>query len=127
MGDGVSMIFFRSGGYDLDAAARSLAGCGLSVSRLGKHLAVRRADGPELRVGLATGAGVREEAAEVGAGTAHAAPLAGCDARFEIAFDSLDEVLDEINTLIEVQATLQDDTQGFLFNTWNGQLSGPGE
>lgn len=43
----------------------------------------------------------------------------------EILIDDLDGVLDEINTLIEVQGTLQDVTRGFLFNTRNCVLSGP--
>ena len=37
----------------------------------------------------------------------------------------LDTALDEINTLIEVQCTLQDATAGYLFNSWNGKLSAP--
>jgi len=43
----------------------------------------------------------------------------------EIGIADLDEVLDEINTLIEVQCTLQDATSGYLFNSWNGEVSGP--
>ena len=47
------------------------------------------------------------------------------DAQFEITFGDLDEVLDEINTLIEVQATLQGATHGYQYNAWNRQWSAP--
>ena len=46
-------------------------------------------------------------------------------ARFEIEFDNLDEALYEINTLMEVQAALQDASSGLLFLPWNGNLSAP--
>jgi hypothetical protein len=43
--------------------------------------------------------------------------------RFEVLIDDLDEALDEINTLIEVQVALMNATQGFLFNTWIGEVT----
>ena len=46
--------------------------------------------------------------------------LKNCDARFEILFDDLSEVLDEINTPIDIQLTLQDTTEGIVFTSWNG-------
>jgi hypothetical protein len=125
MADDVSMIFFRSGQFDLDAAASALTDRGLSVRRGEDELVVGFRGGPQLRVAYVSEPYVREEAEEIGAGTPHAAALGGCDARFEILIDDLDAVLDEINTLIDVQAALQDATGGFLFNTWNGELAGP--
>jgi hypothetical protein len=119
------LVFFRSPACDLDAAADSLAGSGLTVRRQGDQLTVGRPGSPELCVRLAVGEWVRTEAAEVGEGTPHAAALRECDARFEISFDSLDEVLDEINTLMEVQGALQDASRGFLFLPWNGSVSEP--
>src|SRR4051812_18000200 len=110
MGDGC-MVFFRSGACDLDAAARSLSGYGLTVSRQGEQLTARRRDGLEIRIRLVATDTVRAEAAEIGEGTEHAAAMRECDARFEIDFDSLDEALDEINTLMEVQGALQDASQ----------------
>jgi hypothetical protein len=68
---------------------------------------------------------VTDEAAEISKGTPHEREISQCESRYEILIDDLDLVLDEINTLIEVQATLQSATSGFLFNSWNGELSGP--
>lgn len=127
MSDGVCLIFFRSGGYDLEAAARSLASRGLSVSRVGNDLDVTWHGGPKLRVAFVNAKWVQEEAAEVAERHPRALELSTCDVRFEIMFDDLDEVLDEINTLIEVQATLQKATGGYMLNTWNGELSCPGD
>ena len=49
------------------------------------------------------------------------------DAYIEITFESLDEVLDEINTLIVVQAALQQATGELLYRSWNQSFSGPDE
>lgn len=95
------------------------------MARDGAQLVVRRSKSPESCVRLVTESGVRAEAAEIGEGTPHEADLRGCDAYFEIHFESLDEALDEINTLMEVQGALQDASQGFLFLPWNGNLSQP--
>jgi hypothetical protein len=51
--------------------------------------------------------------------------ITGCDAAVEISFDDLDEVLDEINTLIKVQSTIQQATQGIGFNSWNFKMWPP--
>ena len=49
--------------------------------------------------------------------------LKGCDARFVIEFDDLDAVLDETNTLIELQGALQEAApSAVFFNAWNGNL-----
>jgi len=110
---------------DLDAASRSLTGYGLKVARWGDTITASRPGSPEFRIRLATEEWVRAEAAEIGDGTPHEAAMRECDARFEVSFDSLDDVLDEINTLLEVQGALQDASRGFLFLPWNGNLSGP--
>jgi hypothetical protein len=119
------MVFFRSGVCDVDAAVRSLSGYGLTVAREGAQLVARRPKSPVFRIRLVTQSDVRAETAEIGEGTPHEAALRECDAYFEINFESLDEALDEINTLMEVQGALQDASQGFLFLPWNGNLSEP--
>jgi hypothetical protein len=48
-----------------------------------------------------------------------------CDARFEVSFASLDEARDEINTMMEVQAALQEACGGYLFLPWNGKPAAP--
>lgn len=127
MSDGACLIFFRSGRCDLDAAEKSLSARGLSVSRIGDRLDVTWYDGPKLRVALANGKWVKEEAVEIAERHPRARDMANCDVRFEILFDDLDEVLDEINTLVEVQATLQKVSAGYMLNTWNDELSCPGD
>lgn len=125
MNSGSCMIFFRSGSHDLNTAERLLADAGLSVSHSGDRLAVQWHNGPELRIVMASGELVQEEAAEIAEGSPFVEAMRQCDARFEISFDSLEEVLDEINTLIQTQLTLQNATRGYLFLNWNGNLSGP--
>ena len=125
--DAVSMVFFpaQAGGFDLDWARDALTAQGLSVDAQPGALAVRwDEDGPILRVTYAQGEQVAREALQrAGEGAPAEALLRACTARFEIAIDDLDEVLDEMNTLIEVQSTLQDSTGGHLFNTWNREWS----
>lgn len=127
MADDVCMIFFKSNGTspDLHDAGRLLAEQGLDVTTDADTLTVRSEDGPALQIKLSTAPHVAAEAAEIAEGTEHLSGMSLCNARFEIGMEDLDEVLDEINTLIEVQATLQDSTSGYLFNSWNGELSAP--
>jgi hypothetical protein len=108
------------GASDLDAAAGALTEYGLAVDRQRDQLIVGRSGSPRFRV--ASRAPVRAQAAEIGEGTPHERRS---DARFEIGMDDLDEVLDEANTLMEVQGTLQDASQGLLFLPWNGRLIEP--
>jgi len=124
MSDGC-MVFFPSGACSLDDAVRALTDYGLTVVPQSDHLLISRPGSPLFRVRLSMAEWVRIEAAEIGGGTPYAAAMRDCDARFEIDFDSLDEALQEINTLMEVQVALQDACQGFLFLSWNGSLSEP--
>jgi hypothetical protein len=118
-------VCFRSGQCDIPAAEGALLRSGLTVTRQGDQLFARRPGSPEFRVLIDRGDSVRAEAAEMAEGTAQAAAMRECDARFEISFDSLDEALDEINTLMEVQAALQEVARGYLFLPWNGNLVEP--
>ncbi len=117
------MVFFRSGSITLDDAARRLAAAGLRVDRTGDQLSVQWNAGPILRIRYAQDAKVTAEARQIGASSRHATAMADCDARFEVSFDDLAVVLDEVNTLIEVQMTLQEATRGFLFTAWNKALT----
>jgi hypothetical protein len=119
------MVFFWPGACDLDAASKSLAGYGLTVTREGDVLTVGRPGSPHFRIRLSAEPHVAVEAAEIGDGTPHAAAMSECGARFEIVIDDLNAALDEINTLMEVQGALLDASQGFLFLPWNGNLSEP--
>jgi hypothetical protein len=125
MADHATLIFFPSGRIDLDAAAAALADRGMSVRRTDGELKIGFRSGPGLRIAYVKEPYVGPEAQEISAGTPHATAMSQCDARFEILLDDLDAALDETNTLIDAQITLQNLTGGFLYNTWNGMLSGP--
>jgi hypothetical protein len=47
------------------------------------------------------------------------------NACIEVKFEDAEEVLDDINTLIEVQATLQKATNALMYNSWNQSFNGP--
>jgi hypothetical protein len=125
MADSACFVFFTTDSRcTLDTAAKGLAERGLSVKQKADELVVCFPGKPVLRVSLATDDYVREEAAELSKGTPFFTGMSDCDARFEILIDDLDAVLGEINTLIDVQQSLQELTHGFLYCTWNAQLSG---
>ena len=117
------MIFFSSVACDLRAGAAALRGYGLHVVEHNDRLVACYEDSPQFVIRILSGPTVTAEAREIGAGTSHEAAMAKCDARFDIEIEDLDEELDEINTLIEVQAALQEASAGFLFTPWNGNLS----
>jgi hypothetical protein len=79
---------------------------------------------PVLWVGLSDAPQVAVEATETA--ESHGMPaLAGLDRRFEVGFDDLYTVLDEINTFIEVSTSLQDLTEGYLVLPWNDTVQAP--
>jgi len=125
MSEANSMIFFRSGSMSLLHAKHLLSERGLTVKEAGDELKVRWGEGPELSVRWCGASHVAAEACEICRGTPFDAEMKQCDNRFEIDIDDLDVALDEINTLVDVQITLQDATHGYLFNSWNRELQGP--
>jgi hypothetical protein len=74
---------------------------------------------------LVQGDDVRKDAAKIGRATLYAGLMKECDSGLVITFQDLDEVLDEMNTLIEVQRILRTATDGVVSRTWNDELSGP--
>lgn len=121
----ICMVFFRAGTCDLAGAAASLREHGLDVSQVSDVLVASSAESPQFRILVSSAPHVQTEACEIAVGTPHEAAMRECTARFEIEFDDLDEALDEINTLIEVQAALQEASNGYLFVPWSGQLCEP--
>jgi hypothetical protein len=53
--------------------------------------------------------------------------IATCDSEIRIVFEDIDETLDEINTLIEIQTTLQSATNGLIYTSWNQNFFMPEE
>lgn len=120
-------IWFHKPGFGLDEAATVLAKQGLTVERQDDVLRVAWGDGPLLFVRFVAGKDMHRRARARRNANLHATQLRGCDAEFEITFEDLNAVLDEINTLIEVQATLQNETEGFSYNKWNSSLQSAAE
>jgi hypothetical protein len=119
------MVFFKTGACDLRRAVEALKEYRFHVVRRGTKLTAQQPGKPKFRVELVTDQYVRDEAEEIGADTPYAEDMKECGSRFEIFIDDLDAALDEINSLMELQAALQDASQGYLFLTWNGKLSEP--
>ena len=117
------MVFFQSDKCNLEDAYQSLISYGLTVKRYEDRLLCFRDDSPQFTIGLATGEQIQQEAVEIAKNTSYTEAMNQCNARFEVVFDDLDEVLDEINTLMDVQRALQDAPGGFLFTFWNGNLT----
>lgn len=115
--DSYFLVYF-SGDATLDDAESALRKAGLAVHRTEDTLEVRWGTGPTMWIGLSTEPHVKLEALEV-AEMKTVPELERCDRRFEVAFDDLDEVIDETNTLAEVQIVLQDLTQGWITMAWN--------
>ncbi|HUR38297.1 MAG TPA: hypothetical protein VM222_02335 [Planctomycetota bacterium] len=123
-----SLIYFHRPGLDLAQAQAPLGAGGMTVARDGELLRVRRGgDGPELRVRHVHGERIRLDAIQKARGTALQSLMSTLDAAFEIAFDNLDKVLADADTLTEVQRILQQLTDGVIVRSWNDELSGPGE
>ena len=106
----------------------ALTPLGMSVTKRPASLLVQWNEGPKFKVSLASGAEVLAESAEIAEAFAPERAdrdrIAACDARVELSFD-LEKALDESNTLIELQLTLQTLLEGWIFTQWNGQLVGP--
>ncbi|MET7470512.1 hypothetical protein ACFYON_00615 [Micromonospora sp. NPDC005686] len=116
------MHVYFTGQATLADAARQLDT--MPVAEEDGRLTVQWADGPEMRVTFNAKPEVAAEAAELA--DEYALPVMRTfDRRFEVTFDDLDEVLDDINTLIEVQGHLQDLTGGYVVRSWNRQVSAP--
>ena len=84
-------------------------------SRIGPRTVAR----PELTISLRDG----PQACEIAGRLASQVPaLASCDRYLYVLVHDLATAQDEVNTLIDVQLTLQELTHGFLHLHWNGIL-----
>lgn len=121
-------IYFTTG-CTLDDAEAALGDIGVDIDRDGECLKLSGPDLPRFTVRLLDGEAVamqaRQIAARFGADTPEARALTHCSHCARVDIEDFDEALDEINTLMEVQAALQDATGGVLFLSWNGHLSLP--
>lgn len=121
MSNHVCMILCSSDRLTIDEAKTALEQNGLTVERDNNKLVCFWGDSPKFTIYLYGGEEVLAEAKTMGEEYPnYRSKLKDCDARFEISFADLSEVLNEINTLIEIQLTLQDATGGIVFTSWNG-------
>jgi hypothetical protein len=124
----ICLLFFRDpeAKFTPERLKQVLGENGVTVTGDQQRFALRSGTGPTLYASITRG-----EVAAILAGRLmgrrrkHRTLAAGCDAYVEITFESLDEVLDEINTLIVVQGALQEATGGLLYRSWNQTFSGP--
>lgn len=116
-------VFFEKRRITLKTAHTALNQPQGNCQQLNNALVAQRSEGPELFVRYTKGKDVLRQAKIVGSNTPYADDLARCDRRFEISFRNQENVLDEINSLIDVQMTLQSLTDGFLYLPWNEHLA----
>lgn len=114
--------FHRDAALSIDSLQQQAPG---GFARQGQTLATvaNCDDQPTLFARHHRGMHVRTKALDVGQGSEYQGGLAKCDACFVVCFQDLEMALDEINTLINVQAMLEALIPGFLFMDWNKNLS----
>jgi hypothetical protein len=125
MGSSSSCLVFFAGPTTIADAARALSRS-MHVVEGGEVLLVRwrETTEPELTVGFNADTYVAVESAEL-AQRKNIDAFNRFDRRFEVIIDDLESTLDEMNTLAEVQMTLQDLTNGYLVCSWNDSVQAP--
>lgn len=101
------LVFFRDPGHEVtpERLERVLADARHTVTGDASPFAVRLAAGPTLSVSIERGPVAEVLALRLMGRDREFRPLAkGCDAYVQVAFDDLDAMLDEINTLIDISS-----------------------
>jgi hypothetical protein len=122
------LIFFRDPEAEFTPARMKqvLRDAGLTVTGRKEPIAVRSGDGPTLYVSIHRGSYIETIIRGlVGPRRKHRTLIPGCDTEIKIELSDVEEILDEINTLIDVQSTLQAATRGLMYLSWNHSFAGP--
>lgn len=122
------LIFFRDPEtkFDTSRLREVVAAAGLSATAGGEPITVQFGEGPKMKLSIARGKFLETMVRGlVGTQRKHKDLVAGCDAQIKIEIENLDEALDEMNTLIDLQASLQNATGGLMYNSWNQEFSAP--
>jgi hypothetical protein len=122
------LIFFRDpeGKFTSARMTEALREAGFTVTGRKEPFVVRRRDGPTFYVSILRGSHIETIIRSlVGRRRKYRTLIPGCDTQIKIEFHDLEEVLDEINTLNEIQWTLGEATRGLIYRSWNQVFSGP--
>jgi hypothetical protein len=120
-----AFVMFHGDRMGLEEATTALRKRGLAVTRGSDALTVDVAEEPLIAIKVTRGREVRDRAAALGAGNSQASSLSGDDACFELSFRDLDRVLQEKNTLEEIESALRNVTHGAIYHSWDKSLSVP--
>ncbi|MGZ0174563.1 MAG: DUF4304 domain-containing protein [Planctomycetales bacterium] len=121
----MSYLMFQSPGIGLDEAGVLLEGRGFDVEGAKNDELRCECNDIVFLLSRHEGPDVQHESAMIGDRLNNPTEIEQCDCRFQIGFYELEKVLDEINSLIEIQTTLQDATNAYLFNVWNECVQPP--
>jgi hypothetical protein len=119
-------VIFHDPKITIKDAVNVLRRRGLDVQIQSDQIAILENGQQSFGVSLLRSKEVRETSARLGRGTKYADKIGDCDARFEIGFRDTKQIQGESNTLIEIRSALQEFTHGFIYNTWDKALAGPG-
>ncbi len=124
-----ALIIFLNNNIDIESAYKSLTEYSLAVKwDSQERLSIMCGDwNANIFIEIYRGEEAQDEIYKVSDGSEYEPYLNECDAFFAISFDNFEEVLDEINTLIDVTNCLQELTKGFLYYSWNQNISPPDE
>ena len=120
-----SYVMFPSPGIDLAEAGRLLEGRSFSVEKSDNNELRCKYDDIVFLLSRHEGPEIQRESAMIGDLLNNPTEIEQCDCRFQIGFYDREKVLDEINSLIEIQASLQDAMNAYLFNVWNECVQPP--
>ncbi|MFT5325175.1 MAG: hypothetical protein ACI8P0_003042 [Planctomycetaceae bacterium] len=118
-------LMFPSPSVDLGEAGALLTDRGFTVEEADSNELRCECNGIEFWLTRHEGPKIQRESAMIGDLLNNPVEIDQCDCRFEIEFEDLEKVLDEINSLIEIQLTLQDATNAYLFNLRNRGVQPP--
>lgn len=117
------LVFYNKPGFGFEQGKNELEedgfGRGWCVAQKANVLACGNDESPVFFCRHATGDIAQQELGPILREHQDAEGLAECDSVFEVSFLDLDEALHELNTLMEIEWTLQDATKGFLYLEWN--------
>ncbi len=117
----VAYVMFHAPRIELKDAVNVLRKARMDVVIQADRLLIRTRGTAAVGVRLSRDPEVHEVSTELAADTEFAERLSRCDARFEIG----PFVSDQTDTVRQIAQLLQSLTDGFLYQTWNQQLSGP--